>query len=169
MSIIDILILIFIYFCCFYKKWKLKGKDALFVRTLMYIYLILLIYVTLMPIVTSLPFLFNHPYIPMNLNIFDDLINGRGDYFRQIILNIIMTIPFGFLLPIINKKSMFLKTILCTFLLSLCIELLQPLIDGARSSDITDLITNTIGGAVGYVCFLVLKPVVNKVMMMLKR
>lgn len=169
MPIIDILILIFIYFCYLYKRWKLKGKDALFVRTLMYIYLILLIYVTLMPIVTSLPFLFNHPYVPMNLNIFDDLINGRGDYFRQIILNIIMTIPFGFLFPIINKKSMFLKTILCTFLLSLCIELLQPLIDGARSSDITDLITNTIGGAVGYVCFLLFRPVVNKFMERLRR
>ena len=30
------------------------------------------------------------------------------------------------------------------------IELLQPLIDGFRSADITDLITNTIGGIVGY-------------------
>ena len=30
------------------------------------------------------------------------------------------------------------------------IELLQPLISGARSSDITDVITNTVGGILGY-------------------
>ncbi len=36
------------------------------------------------------------------------------------------------------------------FLLSLCIELVQPLLPTARMSDITDLICNTAGGLIGY-------------------
>lgn len=34
--------------------------------------------------------------------------------------------------------------------LSLSIELLQPFLNGARSADITDVITNTAGGLLGY-------------------
>ena len=62
-----------------------------------------------------------------------------------------MTILFGFLFPLIKKENIKLpKVILYTFLLSLSIELLQPLINGFRSADITDLITNVLGGVIGY-------------------
>ena len=64
---IDFIILIILYFSIFYKKWKLKGKDILFVNTTMYIYLSFVLYFTLMPIITSIPFIFNHPYQTMNL------------------------------------------------------------------------------------------------------
>lgn len=95
-----------------------------------------------MPIIVKLPFIFNHPYTPMNMVPFVDVLSGRGDFLRQIVLNIIMTVPFGFLYPLSQgQKSGFFKTIFCCFLLSLGIELLQPLISGSRSSDITDLIT----------------------------
>ena len=49
--------------------------------------------------------------------------------------------------------------LLLTAALSLGIELLQPLINAARSADITDLITNTVGGAVGYSGYVLLRPV----------
>lgn len=39
-------------------------------------------------------------------------------------------------------------------LLSLCIELLQPLLTTNRTSDITDVIANTAGGLAGYLLFL---------------
>lgn len=45
--------------------------------------------------------------------------------------------------------------------MSLGIELLQPLIDGFRSADITDLITNTVGGVIGYGIYLVFRPVTS--------
>ncbi len=48
-------------------------------------------------------------------------------------------------------------TVLFCFLMSLGIELLQPFFD--RSSDITDLITNVIGGALGYGLYVIFKPV----------
>lgn len=115
---VDIIVLILIYVIYLFKKWKFKGKDVLLVNTLFYVYIILVLYVTLMPIIVSLPFIFNHPYVPMNMLPFDDYFSGRGDTVRQIILNIIMMIPFGFLMPIIKKNNLFM-CILRTFLFSL--------------------------------------------------
>lgn len=83
-------------------------------------------------------------------------------------LNVIMTIPFGFLLPLVKKNVKLLKIIFYTFLLSLSIELLQPLINGVRSSDITDLITNVVGGIIGYVIYLIFKPLTIRILNYLK-
>ena len=161
--LVDFVVLIIIYFWKFYKKWKEKGRDILLVNTLMYIYLSFVLFFTLMPIVTSLPFIFNHPYDSMNLVPFVDVLNGRGDFIRQVVLNMIMTIPFGFLMPLVKKENTsLLKVVFYTFLLSLGIELLQPLINGFRSSDITDLITNVIGGSIGYIIYLIFKPLTTK-------
>jgi glycopeptide antibiotics resistance protein len=168
-ELVDFIFLIIIYFWKFYKKWKEKGRDVLLVNTTMYIYLSFVLYFTLMPIITSLPFIFNHPYTPMNLVPFIDVTFGRGDFARQIGLNIIMTIPFGFLMPLVKKgNTSLLKIVFYTFLLSLGIELLQPLINGTRSSDITDLITNVLGGIIGYIIFLIFKPLTTKILNYIK-
>jgi len=164
-ELVDFIVLIIIYFWKFYKKWKEKGRDVLLVNTLMYIYLSFVLFFTLMPIITSLPFIFNHPYDSMNLVPFIDVLNGRGDFIRQVALNVIMTIPFGFLMPLVKKEnSRLLKVVFYTFLLSLGIELLQPLINGFRSADITDLITNVIGGSIGYIMYLIFKPLTTKIL-----
>ncbi len=55
-----------------------------------------------------------------------------------------------------------------TFLLSFSIELLQPLINGFRSSDITDIITNTIGGIIGYIMYLIFRPITTKILNYIK-
>ena len=166
---IDFIILTILYIFVFYKKWKQKGKDVLLINTTMYVYLSFVSYFTLMPIITSLPFIFNHPYTLMNLIPFIDVLNGRGDFIRQVVLNVIMIIPFGFLLPLIKKENAKLpKVILYTFLLSLSIELLQPLINGFRSADITDLITNMLGGIIGYIMYFIFKPLTIKILDYLK-
>lgn len=123
-----------------------------------------------MPIITSLPFIFNHPYISMNLTPFIDVLNGRGNFIRQIGLNVIMTIPFSFLLPLIKKDKIGLpKVIFYTFILSLSIEIIQPLINGARTSDITNIITNVIGGIIGYILYSIFKPLVSKILNYIKQ
>ena len=168
-ELVDFIFLIIIYFWKFYKKWKEKGRDVLVVNTTMYIYLSFVLYFTLMPIITSLPFIFNHPYTPINLVPFIDILNSRGDFVKQVGLNIIMTIPFGFLVSFIKKENVkLLKIVFYTFILSLGIELLQPLINGVRSADITDLITNVIGGIIGYVMYLIFKPLTTKILNYLK-
>lgn len=127
------------------------------------IYLSFVMYFTLMPIIVSIPFIFNHSYVPMSIIPFNDFFSGRGDTVRQILLNVFMTIPFGFLLPIIKKYNLWI-CILYTFLLSLGIEMLQPLISGYRSADITDLFTNIVGGILGYLLFLLLRPLVEVIL-----
>lgn len=166
---IDFIVLLILYIFVFYKKWKAQGRDVLFVNTTMYIYLSFVLYFTLMPITTSLPFIFNHPYDAMNMSPFIDVLNGRGDFARQVGLNVLMTVPFGFLVPLTEKKNVkFFKVVLYTFLLSLGIELLQPLIDGFRSSDITDIITNVTGGIIGYIIYLLLRPVTTRILCIIK-
>lgn len=165
--VIDFIFLFFIYISVLYNKWHKKDRAKLAVNTLMYIYISLVLSVTLMPVITSLPTIFNHPYSPMNMIPFVDYIHSRGDALRQIILNVIMMIPFGFLIPIVKKQSM-LSCLFKTFLFSLGIELLQPLISGFRSSDITDVITNTTGGLLGYLLYALFHPVIRRMSSRLK-
>ena len=150
--------MVFLYAFVFFRKWRTRGRDSLLVNTLMYAYLSLVLYFTMMPVAASIPFMLDHPYKPMNLVPFIDVSLRRGDFFRQVFLNVIMTLPFGFLFPLTrNKRASFGVTVFFCFLMSLSIELLQPFFD--RSSDITDLITNVTGGALGYGLYVVFKPV----------
>jgi len=69
------------------------------------------------------------------------------------ILNTIMTIPLGFMLPFIWKQFRTIKKVALTgFLLSLCIELSQ-LFTQKRNTTSDDLIMNTLGAAIGYFIF----------------
>lgn len=149
---IDVIALMFIYYFVFLKRWKAKGRRVLLLNTTMYIYLCFVLYFTLMPIITSIPHIFDHNdgYGPINLIPFIDVIKRRGDYMRQIILNIIMTIPFGFFLPLVNKKINLIKALFMTMAFSISIECLQLFSIAYRATDITDVITNTLGGLIGY-------------------
>lgn len=161
--LIDFVVLFVIYVIVLFPKWKRKKRSILFIRTVMYVYICFVLFFTMMPIITSLPYVFNHPF-EFNLIPFDDYANGRGDFMRQIILNIVMTVPFGLLFPLTQKRARrtLVITLLVTFLFSFIIEILQPFINGYRSFDVTDLITNTIGGVIGYCCFTVIRPIVEK-------
>lgn len=155
---IDFLVLVFLYAFVLFRKWRTQGKDGLLVNTLMYAYLSSVLFFTMMPVITSIPFMLDHPYKPMNLVPFVDVLLGRGDFFRQVVLNVIMTLPFGFLFPLTRGRSAkFGVTVFFCFLMSLGIEILQPFFD--RSSDITDLITNVIGGVLGYGLYAIFRPV----------
>ena len=101
---------------------------------------------------------------------FVDVLTGRGDFLRQVLLNVIMTMPFGFLFPLAGKrKAKFGRTVFFCFFMTLGIELLQPLISGTRSSDITDIITNMTGGILGYGLYLVFRPAAFWILDRLKR
>lgn len=86
---------------------------------------------------------------------------------REIILNIIMLMPFGFLYPLIKREGL-IKTVFLSFLFSLAIESAQLLSAwwgslSSRAFDVTDLITNTFGGLVGYIVYVILRPALVKV------
>ncbi|WP_429087478.1 VanZ family protein [Brassicibacter mesophilus] len=104
----------------------------------------------------------------VNLIPFKDLrLNYYGSV-REIILNVIMVMPFRFLYPII-KKAGILKTVTMCFLFSLTIESTQLLSAfwgglASRTFDVTELITNTFGGLLGYLFFSVLKPTIFRIL-----
>ncbi len=154
---IDFTVLVLLYAFIFFRKWRPQGKGVLLVNTLMYSYLSFVLFFTMMPVIASIPSVLDHPYEPMNLVPFIDVSLGRGDFFRQVVLNVIMTLPFGFLFPLTrDKRAKFSVTVFSCFLMSLGIEILQPFFN--RSSDITDLITNVIGGVLGYGLYAIFKP-----------
>lgn len=72
--------------------------------------------------------------------------------FKNTILNIILFIPLGIMLPFLWKKyNTFRATLVFGFSMSLAIELLQILT--YRATDINDLIANTLGSVFGYFIF----------------
>lgn len=78
-----------------------------------------------------------------------DIVNSPLEYIKNTILNIILFIPMGFLVPAIWKNYRSIKTMFFMGLaLSVCIEILQ--IFTFRLTDIDDLITNTAGTVIGY-------------------
>lgn len=66
-----------------------------------------------------------------------------------IICNIVMFVPFTYLLPRINKNISLKKTIISIFLLSLAIECFQYIF-GTGVFDIDDVILNTLGSIAFY-------------------
>ncbi len=78
-----------------------------------------------------------------------DIVNSPFDYIKNTILNIILFMPLGFLVPAIweNFRSI-KKMVFMGLAVSISIEILQ--IFSHRLTDIDDLITNTAGTIIGY-------------------
>ena len=151
-SLPDFLTLAVIYFVMFFPKWKKMGHVRFMIRTLFYFYLCMVIYFTLMPVLTSIPNLYEKPYGTINFSPFIDITEGHLNAKEEIFLNTLMMIPFGFFLPMVRQKSP-LSIISAGFLFSLMIECVQPFLNPRRAADITDLITNTFGTALGYLLY----------------
>ncbi|MFN8344385.1 MAG: VanZ family protein [Spirosomataceae bacterium] len=79
------------------------------------------------------------------------LLNGKVGY-GEMILNVLIFIPLGLYAGILFKKLSTGKKILSFFTVSLLCEVLQFALK-IGAFDITDLITNTFGGIIGWVLF----------------
>ena len=144
----DLAVLAVIYLLVLRPRWREAGRRTLAVRSVFCLYLVCVLGVTLLPVLSNLPELVGNRYVPMELVLF------YGNAARQLALNVVMTVPLGFLWPLVRRKKGVWRAVLAAFLLSVCIELLQPLLTTNRTSDITDVIANTTGGLVGYLLFL---------------
>lgn len=125
--------------------WQMKGhKNTNPARNVLLI--ILGIYFMGVFHVTGLPAINN--FTPqININLIPSIPFQR--YPVHYYLNIFMLIPFGLLLPCLwNCFQKFRFTLMAGFCFSLSIELLQLLT--FRTTDIDDLITNTLGTIIGY-------------------
>lgn len=83
----------------------------------------------------------------MNLILFKDASIG------MLILNFLLFVPYGFLLPCVfkNLKSNGKKVLLIGFITSFSIEFLQ--LFGGRFAEIDDILVNSLGVFVGFVIF----------------
>lgn len=147
-----------------YKNRKNHIKVSLQHITVVYIFIYFL---TLMLGLTGIPSI-NDIYLNKfgiitshGLNISSEEINIIPFYwiskgFRPYLENIILFIPFGFLLPFIWKKyEPIWKTVLYGSVFSLIIELSQ--LFNRRVTDIDDLLMNTFGTLIGWLIFKLLQ------------
>ncbi|HEX6168310.1 MAG TPA: VanZ family protein [Chitinophagaceae bacterium] len=83
---------------------------------------------------------------------------------KQILGNFVMLLPLGIYLPLIYKRLRkayyFFAVLLICFFVAVGIELLQ-LATSYRSTDIDDVILNTLGGCVGFLIYLLIKFIVS--------
>ncbi|MEG1858988.1 MAG: VanZ family protein [Christensenellaceae bacterium] len=133
--------------------WYLCKKNDIAVSAQHIIGLYLLSYVMItMLSVTGAAVLFA-PGISFDINLSEvSLIPFQWGEPRGILLNLLMFIPYGFLLPLLSKRlGSISKVLLSGFLFSLAIELSQLL--NHRATDIDDLLMNTAGAVVGYLLY----------------
>lgn len=73
-----------------------------------------------------------------------------GSYvLKQVLLNIVLFIPFGLLIGALKKP--FIQITLSAFLISIMIETLQYF--NGRFTDIDDILSNTLGAIIGYLIY----------------
>jgi len=145
-----------IMFCILFQiGFYFKAKNNISIRHFLWVY-VFLFYLSLVYKVTQIATVWDisryETWIrvnQINLTLFDTA--GSTTY----LLNIVLFMPFGFLLPTIWPQFRKIKNTVCAgFFFSLAIELNQLL--NNRITDIDDLFTNTLGAIIGYVLYKVL-------------
>lgn len=162
-SIVDIVAICFLYYRFVIPHLKFKSNSTQTITTLFSIYIFCVLTITLFPILTALPFVFA-PRFPRMVNIipFIDVLEHTDGALTQVFLNILLTMPLGYLFPLFFKPSQrkFTHLLLATITLTSFIESMQWVLANGRITDVTDIITNTLGGIVGYVIYKVTRQLV---------
>ena len=124
-----------------FKRYSLKKTIFIFIYA---VYLSAVFTVVGIPTINALMVHVEFNWIPVI-----DIVNSPLEYIKNTVLNIILFVPLGFLLPTIWKQYRALKkTFLAGLGLSFMIEILQ--IFTYRLTDIDDLITNSVGTVIGF-------------------
>ena len=107
------------------------------------------------------PLVFDAAAFPFRVNLVPLKHLFRFGSMRDLVWNVVgnaaMFVPSGIVLPIVYPKlNRFWKALAAGALISLCIEILQ-LPFASRASDVDDIILNTLGVAVGYGIYALVK------------
>lgn len=97
----------------------------------------------------------------VNLIPFSDplILNGKADV-GEIILNVVVFVPLGIYAGILFERWNFGKKLFFFFLISLIVEGLQFIL-AVGAFDISDIITNTSGGIIGFIIFKAIEKAFN--------
>ncbi len=124
-----------------------SAKSNTLTRILLFIYLIALTWIILFKFSTSihhLPQLRNINLIPYGDSL---IVNGKLSY-SELLLNMIVFLPFGIYLSMLKPEWQLWKRACPAIGVSLLFEIVQYIF-AIGASDITDLINNSLGGILG--------------------
>lgn len=160
LAIIFIAIITILYLPIMFKLKK-KGKSV--IRQLGYVGLIYSTFLIVFATILFVPINFHPEEYILNLNPLNWI--GTDESMQHFIVekvpNIILFIPFGVFLPIVfSKKRSLYKTAIMCFMMTFSVEFIQYFI--GRSSDIVDVLTNLLGGIIGYIVFAIADNIFRK-------
>ena len=141
------------------KKKLVLHQDLMNLMFIVYLFL-------LFQLVTTTDFeSFSNNFIP-----FKEILRYRIDsslFYRNVIGNILLFVPFGYLISYYIKKPKYYVTLILTFITSLSTEIIQMYI--GRSFDIDDIILNFVGGLIGYFIYKIQFIIIEKLPKFLKK
>ncbi len=146
-DIIPIIVLIIVLFMILRVLYNNKHHKNYSLKDIYYLFYIIY-FIFLFYVVTYDGLLDFNPEI--NLLLFREIFRypvGSDLFFKNVLGNIIIFIPFGILIKEEFNLNIF-KTILISLIFSLSIEIVQLLI--GRVFDIDDILLNVIGSLIGY-------------------
>jgi len=118
-------------------------------RGLLTLYIVILIWLVLFKFSLHISHILSHHHRSLNLIPFSapSIVNGKINY-AEMVYNCIFFIPLGLLLNVNFKKNGLFPKLTIIMLFSLTAEIIQYIF-AIGASDITDVITNTLGGFLG--------------------
>lgn len=132
-----------------------KNRDKIVTGIVFGVYLFLLIWLVLFKFATGIeqiPRLRGINLVPFHYE------QENAVHLREILLNVLVCIPAGFYFSVLFAKTHIFLGTAATAALSLSFEAIQWVFS-IGASDVTDLITNTLGGCCGMLLFLLLAQV----------
>lgn len=114
-------------------------------KILFSVYIICVLWITLIDREWSSPHAMLVPFWE-----FANVIKGveRSFYIKQILGNLTMLLPFGFMLPMLKKVTL-MQVLLLSMFFSIGIEVMQ-FITGRGLMEFDDVFNNTVGAVIGY-------------------
>jgi len=141
------------------KKKLVLHQDLMNLMFIIYLFL-------LFQLVTTTDFeSYSNNFIP-----FREIMRYRIDsslFYRNVIGNIILFVPFGYLVSYYVKKPKYYGILFLTFITSLSTEVIQMYI--GRSFDIDDILLNFVGGLIGFLIFKIQAKIIEKLPNFLKK
>lgn len=154
-------LIIFLVIIIILRMFYIKNTDKKFILHEELMLLLSVTYILLLfELVTGRDVSLNNGYnlVPLREILRYDI--GSENFYRQVIGNILIFIPFGFFATYYTKINKIRNITFMTFLVSLTIETVQKFI--GRSFDIDDIILNVIGGIVGFLGYVALDAIKKK-------
>jgi glycopeptide antibiotics resistance protein len=140
------------------EQSKVNNVTNRLTTVLFIIYLVALYWILLFKLGVRFSYMGNRR---VNLIPFSEplILNGKIDV-GEIILNVVIFVPLGIYAGILFERWIFGKKLFFFFLISVMVEGLQ-FIFAVGAFDITDLITNTLGGIFGFMIFKAIEKAFN--------